>query len=200
MATDSVAQAAPPFETSVGAGRVQQTNVDARIHMSRRTSTLFPLNPVRHRWRRNDRGGSAGEERHGDGHRGSRWHRATPHRLRHSWISRQRWGHRRLIAQCIAASNLVLDAVPHPAAAVSGSVTRTRHGGRETSPPAAPSKDRPRGLADRSRTMPTTDSIARKIQGAATTELCSDELRWDPWGCDAPRHGSQLTVYGAGAC
>jgi quinolinate synthase len=47
--------------------------------------------------------------------------------------------------------------------------------------------------------MPTTDSISAKIGGAATTELCSDELKWDPWAYDAPRHGSRLPVYGAGA-
>ncbi len=47
--------------------------------------------------------------------------------------------------------------------------------------------------------MPTTDSITRKIQGAATADVCSDELRWDPWAYDAPRRGSRLPVYGAGA-
>ncbi len=47
--------------------------------------------------------------------------------------------------------------------------------------------------------MPTTDSISAKIGGAATTELCSDELTWDPWAYDAPRNGSRLPVYGAGA-
>ncbi|HEX9421328.1 MAG TPA: quinolinate synthase NadA, partial [Methylomirabilota bacterium] len=47
--------------------------------------------------------------------------------------------------------------------------------------------------------MPTTDSITTKIQGAARTEVCSDELRWNPWAYDAPRHGSRLPVYGAGA-
>ena len=47
--------------------------------------------------------------------------------------------------------------------------------------------------------MPTTDSISAKIGGAATTELCSDELTWDPWAYDAPRYGSRLPVYGAGA-
>jgi quinolinate synthase len=47
--------------------------------------------------------------------------------------------------------------------------------------------------------MSTRDSITRTIQGAATTELCSDELRWDPWAYDAPRDGSRLPVYGAGA-
>jgi quinolinate synthase len=47
--------------------------------------------------------------------------------------------------------------------------------------------------------MPTTDSISAKIGGTATTELCSDELKWDPWAYDAPRNGSRLPVYGAGA-
>jgi len=47
--------------------------------------------------------------------------------------------------------------------------------------------------------MPTTDSISAKIGGAATTELCSDELTWDPWAYDAPRNGSRRPVYGAGA-
>jgi len=47
--------------------------------------------------------------------------------------------------------------------------------------------------------MPTTNSISAKIGGAAATELCSDELKWDPWAYDAPRNGSRLPVYGAGA-
>jgi quinolinate synthase len=47
--------------------------------------------------------------------------------------------------------------------------------------------------------MPTTESIRTRIVHAATTELCSDELRWDPWAYDAPRQGSRLPVYGAGA-
>jgi len=48
--------------------------------------------------------------------------------------------------------------------------------------------------------MSTTESITRKIHGAATSELCSDELRWDPWAYDAPRHGGVPSpVYGAGA-
>src|SRR5262245_59854197 len=47
--------------------------------------------------------------------------------------------------------------------------------------------------------MATTGSINAKIEASAIAELCSDELRWDPWAYDAPRHGSRLPVYGAGA-
>jgi quinolinate synthase len=47
--------------------------------------------------------------------------------------------------------------------------------------------------------MSTTDSITAKIQVATTTGLCSDELKWDPWAYDAPRQGTRLPVYGAGA-
>ncbi len=47
--------------------------------------------------------------------------------------------------------------------------------------------------------MPTADSITAKIEVATTTGLCSDELKWDPWAYDAPRQGTRLPVYGAGA-
>jgi quinolinate synthase len=47
--------------------------------------------------------------------------------------------------------------------------------------------------------MSTTNSITAKIEVATTTGLCSDELKWDPWAYDAPRQGSRLPVYGAGA-
>jgi quinolinate synthase len=47
--------------------------------------------------------------------------------------------------------------------------------------------------------MPTTDSITAKIEVGTTTGLCSDELKWDPWAYDAPRPGTRVPVYGAGA-
>jgi quinolinate synthase len=53
--------------------------------------------------------------------------------------------------------------------------------------------------AERSLTMSTTESIAAKIEVATPRELCSDELKWDPWAYDAPSRGSRLPVYGAGA-
>jgi quinolinate synthase len=48
-------------------------------------------------------------------------------------------------------------------------------------------------------TMAITDSIDTKIEAATATEVCSDELKWDPWAYDAPRQVSRLPVYGAGA-
>src|SRR6266436_760217 len=47
--------------------------------------------------------------------------------------------------------------------------------------------------------MPSTDSINAKIGVAAPAELCSDELKWNPWAYDAPREGARLPLYGAGA-
>jgi quinolinate synthase len=47
--------------------------------------------------------------------------------------------------------------------------------------------------------MTTTPSITAKIGAATPAELCSDELRWDPWAYDAPRDTSPRAVYGAGA-
>src|SRR5216684_2050155 len=47
--------------------------------------------------------------------------------------------------------------------------------------------------------MPTTSSIDTKIQAAPAAELCSDELKWDPWAYDAGPERPQLPVYGAGA-
>ncbi len=47
--------------------------------------------------------------------------------------------------------------------------------------------------------MAITDSIRARIEAVATAELCSDELKWDPWAYDAPRQTSRLPVYGAGA-
>ena len=47
--------------------------------------------------------------------------------------------------------------------------------------------------------MPTTDSITARIEIASARELCSDELKWDPWAYDAPPQSSRLPVYGAGA-
>jgi quinolinate synthase len=47
--------------------------------------------------------------------------------------------------------------------------------------------------------MPSSDSIATKVAVAPAGELCSEELHWDPWAYDAPRPGSRLPVYGAGA-
>jgi quinolinate synthase len=47
--------------------------------------------------------------------------------------------------------------------------------------------------------MPTTSSIERQIKTAAAVEVCSDELRWDPWAYDAGPERPRLPVYGAGA-
>jgi quinolinate synthase len=47
--------------------------------------------------------------------------------------------------------------------------------------------------------MSTTDSITGRIEVAGSAELCSDELRWDPWAYDAPSGVTRLPVYGAGA-
>lgn len=47
--------------------------------------------------------------------------------------------------------------------------------------------------------MPSTDSINAKIGVAAPAELCSDELKWNPWAYDAPREGARVPLYGAGA-
>jgi quinolinate synthase len=47
--------------------------------------------------------------------------------------------------------------------------------------------------------MPTTSSIENRIKAAASVEVCSDELRWDPWAYDAGPDRSRPPVYGAGA-
>ena len=47
--------------------------------------------------------------------------------------------------------------------------------------------------------MPATTSIDVRIEAAAAAELCSDELKWDPWAYDAPAGTSRLPVYGPGA-
>jgi len=47
--------------------------------------------------------------------------------------------------------------------------------------------------------MPPTESINAKVEAATAAELCSDELKWDPWAYDAPRQMSRVPVYGAGA-
>jgi quinolinate synthase len=47
--------------------------------------------------------------------------------------------------------------------------------------------------------MPTATSIDVRIEGAAAAELCSDELKWDPWAYDAPAGTSRPPVYGPGA-
>jgi quinolinate synthase len=48
-------------------------------------------------------------------------------------------------------------------------------------------------------TMSRSPSITTKVGTAAVAELCSDELKWDPWAYDAPARSSRLPVYGAGA-
>ena len=47
--------------------------------------------------------------------------------------------------------------------------------------------------------MPTIESVKARIQVAPAAELCSDELKWDPWAYDAPVPSSRVPVYGAGA-
>ena len=47
--------------------------------------------------------------------------------------------------------------------------------------------------------MPPTESINARIEIATAAELCSDELKWDPWAYDAPVQVSRMPVYGAGA-
>jgi quinolinate synthase len=47
--------------------------------------------------------------------------------------------------------------------------------------------------------MPTTSSIENRIKTAAAVEVCSDELRWDPWAYDAGPDRPRSPVYGAGA-
>jgi quinolinate synthase len=47
--------------------------------------------------------------------------------------------------------------------------------------------------------MSTTISMDKQVKAATPAELCSSELRWDPWVYDAPRGARRLPVYGAGA-
>ena len=47
--------------------------------------------------------------------------------------------------------------------------------------------------------MPTPSSIDTRIKAAPLAELCSSELKWDPWAYDASPGKSRLPVYGAGA-
>src|SRR5258708_10065135 len=52
---------------------------------------------------------------------------------------------------------------------------------------------------ERTAHMLTTSSIDMKIQAAPAAELCSDELKGDPWAYEAGPQRPQLPVYGAGA-
>ncbi len=47
--------------------------------------------------------------------------------------------------------------------------------------------------------MATSASIETKVGRAPSSELCSDELKWDPWAYDASPAKPRLPVYGAGA-
>jgi quinolinate synthase len=47
--------------------------------------------------------------------------------------------------------------------------------------------------------MATSPSIQTQVKAAPVIELCSQELKWDPWAYDAPPDKRRLPVYGAGA-
>jgi quinolinate synthase len=47
--------------------------------------------------------------------------------------------------------------------------------------------------------MASTESIKARIELATTAEVCSDELKWDPWAYDARPETPRSPVYGAGA-
>src|SRR5215831_10592158 len=62
-----------------------------------------------------------------------------------------------------------------------------------------PSNGRADLNSDKEGHMATTESINTRIGAATSAEVCSDELRWDPWVYDARPDTSSLPVYGAGA-
>ena len=47
--------------------------------------------------------------------------------------------------------------------------------------------------------MAASASINAQVSAAPVSELCSDELKWDPWAYDPAPDKPQLPAYGAGA-
>src|SRR5262245_45150161 len=62
-----------------------------------------------------------------------------------------------------------------------------------------PAPDATRPGTETEERMPTTISIDARVKSASTADLCSSELRWDPWVHDPKPGESRLPAYGPGA-